>query len=647
LAIPDEDGTLKLVDAGSGEVRLTLPGHGGVIADCAFSPDDRTLATVGVHDAEVRLWDTATGQQRASFRADAVGLRCLAFSPRCGLLAAGEDGGAVWVWDLATGERRGRLAGHDPRVCDLAFSADGRTLASCDGSPTLRLWDVPAQGSMPDAPRETVALPTGIQALAFAPSVRTLAVGQESGEVHLLGVAAGAPARRVGRPLLAGSGGAVRNLAFGADGRSLLVSRSGRPGDRHCLSVWDVVSGVRSASLGQSDLNAGRHAAAWMPDGRLLVQSAAGDVQIQALSAAPVRVLPHQALWPVCSLAFSPDGRSLYLGTADPLDGIRTSQRVPPLPFVAGDRRVVEDFRCQGDVADAVRVWDMERLTLGPRLPGEPSLALPEQIALSADGRLLAAGGPDGSVRLWDLAGRRLFARLFIGDQARTYANWVETWFALWPGKPEYLDNSEAVQALAFSPDHRWLAAAGARGTVTLWDTEGWQEHHPLPPAREGVAWVGFTCDSSLVVACKGQVRLCDPRTGEVRATLGAETDSPVLCGALSRDGRLLATGTAGQTVRVWDLASATERRALTGHMNQVAAVAFSPDGKTLASGDRSGTVKLWSVATLQEVASTEGHEGRVHCLAFSPDGQTLATGAETGPGKGEVFLWRAPRRQP
>ena len=89
------------------------------------------------------------------------------------------------------------------------------------------------------------------------------------------------------------------------------------------------------------------------------------------------------------------------------------------------------------------------------------------------------------------------------------------------------------------------------------------------------------------------------------------------------------------------------ERRALTGHMNQVAAVAFSPDARTLASGDWSGTVKLWSVATLQEVASTEAHEGRVHCLAFSPDGQTLATGAEAGPGKGAVFLWRAPRPGP
>ena len=79
--------------------------------------------------------------------------------------------------------------------------------------------------------------------------------------------------------------------------------------------------------------------------------------------------------------------------------------------------------------------------------------------------------------------------------------------------------------------------------------------------------------------------------------------------------------------------------------MNYVAAVAFSPDSKTLASGDWSGVVKLWSAASLQEVASLEGHSDKVRCLAFSPDGQSLATGAEAGPGRGEVFLWRAPRR--
>jgi WD40 repeat protein len=99
----------------------------------------------------------------------------------------------------------------------------------------------------------------------------------------------------------------------------------------------------------------------------------------------------------------------------------------------------------------------------------------------------------------------------------------------------------------------------------------------------------------------------------------------------------------AGLTVRVWDVHTGEEKRTLSGHLNQVAAVAFSPDSKTLASGDESGEVKLWSTASLREVASL-AHSGQVRCLSFSPDGQTLAAGAEVGAGRGEVFLWRAPR---
>ena len=70
----------------------------------------------------------------------------------------------------------------------------------------------------------------------------------------------------------------------------------------------------------------------------------------------------------------------------------------------------------------------------------------------------------------------------------------------------------------------------------------------------------------------------------------------------------------------------------------------FTTTRRTLASGSWDHTVKLWSLAALQEVASLEKHTGKVLCLAFSPDGTGLASGEEDArPGRGEVFLWRAP----
>jgi WD40 repeat protein len=643
LALPDEDGTVKLVDAVTGEVRLILAGHGSYLNDCVFSPDDRTLATAGNSDAEVRLWDTASGREKKRFQAGLLGIDCLAFSPRGGLLAAGENGDAVWVWDLASGDLRGKLPGHHPGVLDLAFSPNGRVLASCNGSTIVRLWDIPPQGPIPERPREKVTLPGGVNAVAFVPTGQTLAVGGHGGEVPLLSVPDTGPCQRVGPPLAIEADGWVLNLAFAPDGRSLLVGRNrATPTDWGGVSVWDVASPPGRTSFRYCHLDPGRKGVAWMPDGRLLEHSGAGVVEVRDLRTGSVFVPGRQALWPVSS-RFLPGWPVPVPGHAGILRRGPDPHRAPRLPFISGDQWIQQERKCSGNVADAVRVCDMDRLAPGPRLPGEQGLALPGRIALSPDGRLLAAGGPDGSVRLWDLAGRKLFARLFISEKARAYARKIEPIAALWPFKPEYPAQSEGVQSLAFSPDCRWLAAAGEHGTVILWDTDGWKGHHPLAGPQEGAAWVGFSPDSVLAIACKGQVRLYDPRTGAGRATLGAETDPPILSGAFSPDGHLLAAGTLGQTIRVWDLRTA-ENRTLTGHMNQVAAVGFSPDGKTLASGDWSGIVKLWSVPTLQEVATLEAHGGRVHCLAFSPDGTVLATGAEGGLGRGEVFLWRAER---
>jgi RNA polymerase sigma factor (sigma-70 family) len=112
-----------------------------------------------------------------------------------------------------------------------------------------------------------------------------------------------------------------------------------------------------------------------------------------------------------------------------------------------------------------------------------------------------------------------------------------------------------------------------------------------------------------------------------VQATLTGHTGA-VLALAYSPKGKLLATGSADKTVRLWDVRTRKEVVALRGHAGEVLAVAFAPDGRLVVSASADKTVKLWDPATGKERASLQ-HPDAATCVAFSPDGKQLATGGK------------------
>ncbi|MFJ8958182.1 WD40 repeat domain-containing serine/threonine protein kinase [Lentzea sp. NPDC102401] len=293
-----------------------------------------------------------------------------------------------------------------------------------------------------------------------------------------------------------------------------------------------------------------------------------------------VQLVDHKAS--VSSIAWSPDGKIL----ASAEDGL-------------------------GDGGALVRLWDTTtgKLIGTVQNPDGPGGASACAVAISPDGRILAAGGNrtgDFTTYLWNISDRSMIGGL---DQSRSI-----------------------MKTLRFHPDGKTLVGITHTGRLQVWDVAARTVKIGLTEAQ-GSSDLSFSPDGKLLAYAGTkyqEIKIVDPATGKTVKTINDSTGDG---GSFSPDGKTLAVidGDGKNSMQLWDVESGQSKavfpRADDGLT--LASALYHPDGDTVAAWGQGNFVQLWDVETKKVRATVIGAGGQIQAVAFSPDGKRIAAGGD------------------
>jgi COMPASS component SWD3 len=272
-----------------------------------------------------------------------------------------------------------------------------------------------------------------------------------------------------------------------------------------------------------------------------------------------------------------------------------------------------------------IKLWNASTGALEHTLEGH--LAGISALTWSPDSRILASGSDDKSIRLWDTQKGLAHPTPLLGHHNYVYS-------------------------LCFSPKGNMLVSGSYDEAVFLWDVRAARVMRSLPAHSDPVSSVDFVRDGTLIVSCShdGLIRVWDTATGQCLRTIVHEDNAPVTCVRFSPNGKYILAWTLDSCIRLWNYIEGKGKCVKTyqGHTNKKYSLsgAFGTYGSQkaehrfafIASGSEEGNVLLWDVSSKNLLQKLEGHSDTVLSVDTHPSEPLIASAGLDR----VVRLWRA-----
>ena len=654
LAVASSIG-IWIYDAETGEEFDLFMGHTACVERLSYSPDGCFIASSST-DKTVRLWDVATGEQKAILTHVGKDDISFAYGPDGNTIAIIDDC-QVRLWDVGTAKCKATLL-HDRNIRNFVYSPDGSTIAT--GNYTeIKLWDTNT------GKHKTTLLDTGhhhkFSSLLYSPDGSTIATGGgnlSDRTVRLWDAETGEQ-----KATLTHAGNNI-SFVYSPDG-STIATGGGNLSDR-TVRLWDVGTGEQKTTLTQVHRVSGF---AYSPDGNTITTTTTDRLPESGATIAEV------CLWDsntakrktiltqdVSRFVYGSDGSSIawvnHLG-----ESVYGWLNSIGKPVYGSDGSSIATV-CH--IIEAESYKDYAGVCLWSAVTGEHKATLigdgnVARFVYSPNGSIIATGAEplsNGTVRLWDAG---------TGKHKATLTGHTRGFSSLRYSP----DGSTIATRTVFSVDFTYkISDPTYKIEVWLWDAGTGKHKAKLTHAEDIISFVYSPDGSTIATRSSEEVRLWESDTGKHKTTLTHVEG--IRDFAYSPDGRIIATmgyigepvyGPDGGTiasvvdeipfeetetriykgyigVHLWDTVTGNLRATLT-HSGHVRSIVYSPDGGTIAtSGEHywDGTVRLWDTVT-GNLRATLTHSGHVRSIVYSPDGCLIVTGGEHS-SDGTVQLW-------